>query len=147
MPELVSSAKPAAGNSTRGRRPAGGVTAGLKRGPNVTLHWAFPKTRHEANLMITQEGLSAYLVSNVVTKDSNKRGPKDIEGDPKGEAKDMVDSIQHGVCYDFLLICLSCSFSHVHPSSIHVPLLYTSILVTFPCHADFNSYLAPCALR
>ena len=63
----------------------------------VTLHRAFPKTRHEANLMITQEGLSAYLVSNNVTKDSYKRGPKDIDENPKGETKDVVDGIRHRV--------------------------------------------------
>ena len=63
----------------------------------VTFHRTFPKTRHEANLMITQEGLSAYLVSNDVTKDSYKRGPKDIDENPKGATKDVVDGVRHGV--------------------------------------------------
>ena len=37
------------------------------------------------------------MVSNDVTKDSYKRGPKDIDENPKGATKDVVDGVRHGV--------------------------------------------------
>ena len=37
------------------------------------------------------------MVSNDVTKDSYKRGPEDVDENPKGETKDVVDGVHHRV--------------------------------------------------